>query len=89
VVGTNNAYPYLAAHFMIRIFSMTNDNIDVYAQFLAQCREVMGPFDLEKLAYDQQYKADFFKRINISADDQLFQLAALVDYQLTEEMAAH
>jgi hypothetical protein len=69
---------------------MANDNIDVYAQFLAQCREVMGPFDLEKLAYDQHYKTEFFSRVNISADDQLFQLAALVDSQLNEEMqSAH
>lgn len=65
---------------------MTNDNVTVYAQFLAQCKEVMGPFDLERLAYDQTYKAEFFNSVKLSADDQLFKMAALVNHQLTEEM---
>jgi hypothetical protein len=71
---------------MIRIFSMTNENIDFYAQFLAQCREVIGPFDLEKLSTDQYYKAEIFNKVAISANDQLFQMAALVNSQLNEEM---
>jgi|APFre7841882724_1041349.scaffolds.fasta_scaffold70392_2 hypothetical protein len=65
---------------------MTNDNIAVYAQFLAQCKEVMGSYDLERLAYDETYKAEFFNSVKLSADDQLFQMAALVDHQLNEEM---
>jgi hypothetical protein len=65
---------------------MNNDNIDVYAQFLAQCRKVIGPFDLERLAYDHSYKTEFFNSVTLSADDQLFQLAAVVDRQLNEEM---
>jgi hypothetical protein len=65
---------------------MTNDNVTVYAQFLAQCKEVMGPFDLERLAYDQTYKTEFFNSVKLSADDQLFQMAALVNHQLNEEM---
>ena len=69
---------------------MSNSNIDVYAQFLAECRKVIGSFDLERLAYDQNYKTEFFNSVNLSADDQLFQLAALVDHQLNEEMlSAH
>lgn len=63
-----------------------NDSLAVYAEFLARCREVMGPIDLEKLAYDNQYKAEFFKRVNLSQDDKLFQLAAQVDRKLNEEM---
>ena len=63
-----------------------NESLVVYAEFLARCREVMGPIDLEKLAYDSEYKAEFFKRVNLSQDDKLFQLAAQVDRKLNEEM---
>jgi hypothetical protein len=65
---------------------MRNANIDVYARFLAECRKVIGSFDLERLAYDQSYKTEFFNSVNLSADDQLFQLAAAVNHQLNEEM---
>ena len=64
----------------------TNESLVVYAEFLARCREVMGPIDLEKLAYDSEYKAEFFKRENLSEDDKLFQLAAQADRKLNEEM---
>lgn len=65
---------------------MINDSITIYAQFLAHCKEVMGSYDLERLAYDEAYKKEFFNSVKLSADDQLFQMAALVDYQLDEEM---
>ncbi len=64
----------------------TNESLVVYAEFIARCREVMGPIDLEKLAYDREYKAEFFKRVNLSQDDKLYQLAAQVDRKLNEEM---
>ena len=63
-----------------------NESLVVYVEFLARCREVMGPIDLEKLAYDSEYKAEFFKRVNLSEDDKLFQLAAQADRKLNEEM---
>lgn len=65
---------------------MTNNNVAVYAQFLAQCREIIGPFDIEKLAYDQQYKTELMHSLSLTADDQLFEMAALVDSKLNEEM---
>ena len=65
---------------------MTNDNVAVYAQFLAQCREVIGPFDIERLAYDQQYKAQLIHSLALTADDKLFEMAALVEFKLNEEM---
>ena len=65
---------------------MTNNNVAVYAQFLAQCREIIGPFDIEKLAYDQQYKTELMHSLSLTADDQLFKMAALVDSKLNEEM---
>ena len=63
-----------------------NDSLAVYAEFLARCRKVMGPIDLEKLAYDADYKAEFFNRVKLSEDDKLFQLAAQVDRKLNEEL---
>lgn len=65
---------------------MTTDHIVVYAQFLAQCREIIGPFDIEKLAYDQQYKTELMHSLALTADDQLFEMAALVNSKLNEEM---
>ena len=65
----------------------TNDSdvYAVYAAFLIQCRKVMGPFDVEKLAHDDVYKAEFFNRVSLNADDTLFDLANLVSKQLNEE----
>lgn len=65
---------------------MMNENLDVYAQFLSQCKEVIGTFDLERLAFDEQYKAEFFDSVALSADDELFEMAALVNSKLDEEM---
>lgn len=76
----------IIANYLMRIYSMTNDNVAVYAQFLAQCREVIGPFDIERLAYDQQYKAHLISSLDLTADDKLFEMAALVDSKLTQEM---
>ncbi|OQW68957.1 MAG: hypothetical protein CTY37_05595 [Methylotenera sp.] len=65
---------------------MNNQNVyAVYAEFLVQCRRVMGPFDIEKLASDEAYKVDFFNRVMLSEDDQLFKMADLVNRALTEE----
>ncbi len=66
--------------------SNTNDSLALYAEFLARCRKVMGPIDLEKLAYDSDYKAEFFNRVKLSEDDKLLQLAAQVDRKLDEQM---
>ena len=46
----------------------------------------MGPIDLGKLAYDTDYKAEFFNRAKLSEDDKLFQLAAQVNRKLNAEM---
>lgn len=65
---------------------MTNNNVAIYAQFLAQCREIIGPFDIGRMAYDQQYKAQLISSLALTADDKLFEMAALVDSKLNEEM---
>ena len=64
---------------------MQYNQYDVYAQFLVRCREVMGPFDLELLEHDEAYKTDFFKRVALSADDQIFALAHLVNITMQDE----
>ena len=76
----------IIANHLMRIYSMPNDNVAVYAQFLAQCREIIGPFDIERMADDQQYKAQLISSLALTADDKLFEMAALVDSKLNEEM---
>ena len=56
-----------------------------YATFLVRCRKVMGPFDIDKLAHDEVYKAEFFNRVSLTADDKLFELANLISNQLNKE----
>lgn len=67
---------------------MQINQYEIYAQFLLRCRQVIGPFDLAKLENDEAYKADFFKRVALSADDQLFALADLVNRVIDEEVAS-
>ena len=64
---------------------MNYNQYDVYAQFLVRCREVMGPFDLDRLEHDEVYKTDFFKRAVLTADDQIFALADLVSRVIQDE----
>ncbi|WP_047541556.1 hypothetical protein [Methylotenera versatilis] len=68
---------------------MINNQYEMYAQFLIRCREVMGPFDVEKLATDENYKADFFQRVALSADDELFNMAFIINCSLNETDSVH
>lgn len=68
---------------------MINNQYEMYAQFLIRCRKVMGPFDVEKLASDENYKADFFQRVALSADDDLFNMAYIINRSLTETDSVH
>jgi hypothetical protein len=68
---------------------MINNQYEMYAQFLIRCREVMGPFDVEKLASDENYKADFFQRVALSADNELFTMAYIINRSLTEADSVH
>lgn len=65
---------------------MENQDFEIYAEFLAQCRALMGPFDIEKLAFDPAYKAAFFERVALSADDQIFTMAKTVNRKLEKEL---
>jgi len=61
---------------------MQVNQYDVYAQFLLECRKVMGTLDLEKLAYDDEYKTEFFSRVSLKADDNLFEIANLINREI-------
>ena len=62
---------------------------EMYAQFLIRCREVMGPFGVEKLASDEEYKADFFHRVALTADDELFNMAFIINRTLIDGDSVH
>lgn len=68
---------------------MINNQYEMYAKFLIRCREVMGPFDVEKLASDENYKADFFQRVALSADNELFTMAYIINRNLAETDSVH
>ena len=63
---------------------MQANQYDVYAQFLLECRKVMGPLDLERLAYDEEYKNEFFERVSAKADDGLFEIANMINRELND-----
>jgi hypothetical protein len=64
---------------------LEKQEFEIYAEFLAQCRELLGPFDLEKLAFDPEYKAQFFERVEINADDQIFKMAKTINRLLEKK----
>lgn len=80
---------YLVLIQILEAIKMQANHYDVYAQFLLDCKEVMGTLDLEKLAYDDEYKAEFFKRISLDADDKIFEMANLVNQELDNESQNH
>ena len=61
---------------------MEKEDLELYADFLAQCRELLGPFDVERLATDPEYKASFIQNAEISPDDQIFKLAKNINRML-------
>jgi hypothetical protein len=63
---------------------MENEDLELYAEFLAQCRELLGPFDVEKLASDPEYKAAFIQNADINPDDQIFKLAKNINRMLEQ-----
>ena len=65
---------------------MENHDFEVYAEFLAQCRDLLGQFDIEKLAFDPSYKAEVFERIAINPDDQIFKMAKTINRKLEKEL---
>lgn len=64
---------------------MQVNQYDVYAQFLLACKELMGTLDLEKLSNDADYKDAILNRVAVRADDQIFEIANMVNRQLNGE----
>jgi len=65
--------------------TMQAENFDVYAQFLLDCKKVMGTLDFDRLANDSEYKAEVFSRISLSADDKIFEVANLVNQEFDDD----
>ena len=64
---------------------MQANQYDVYAQFLLGCKKIMGTLDLEKLVYDEEYRTEFFNRVSLNSDNELFQMADLINRELDTE----
>jgi hypothetical protein len=45
---------------------------DVYVNFLLECKDILADLDIEKLATDEAYKADFYNLITLSSDSDPF-----------------
>jgi hypothetical protein len=61
---------------------MQVNHYEVYAEFLIECRKAMGPMDFEKLAYDEEYQAEFFNRVLANANDDIIDMAELISIEL-------
>jgi hypothetical protein len=61
---------------------MQANHFEVYAEFLIECRKAMGPVDFEKLAFDDEYQSEFFDRVVAGANDEIFDMAALIKHEL-------
>lgn len=64
---------------------MQANQYDVYAQFLLACKQVMGTVDFERLDNDDEYRTAICQRIALDADDTLFEIAHLVNQELSED----
>lgn len=64
---------------------MQANQYDVYAQFLLECKKVMGTVDFERLDADTAYRAEICQRVIAQADDRLFEIADLVNREIDSE----
>jgi len=64
---------------------MQANQYDMYAQFLLACKQVMGTVDFERLDNDNEYRTEICQRITLNADDTLFEIAHLVNQELSED----
>jgi hypothetical protein len=64
---------------------MQVNHFDVYAQFLLECKKVMGSVDFERLDKDNEYRTQVCQRIALNVDDSLFEIAHLVNQEIDEE----
>jgi len=66
---------------------------DVYAEFLLECKEVMGSVDFDRLDQDDEYRSDVCQRIASKVDGRLFYMADLINRKLDmdeeEEVPTH
>ncbi|MFW5431533.1 MAG: hypothetical protein ACKE5M_05850 [Methylophilaceae bacterium] len=68
---------------------MQANQYDVYAQFLLECKEVMGSVDFERLDTDSEYRTEVCQRVMSKADDRLFDIADMVNREIESEEPTH
>ena len=61
---------------------MHANHYEVYAEFLIECRKAMGPMDFKKLAFDEEYQSEFFNRVLAGANDDILDMAELINREL-------
>ncbi len=64
---------------------MQDSQFDVYADFLLQCKEVMGSVDFDRLDHDSEYRTDICQRVASKVDGRLFYMADLINRKLEIE----
>lgn len=68
---------------------MEANQFDVYAEFLLECKKVMGSVDFERFDHDSNYRTEVCQRVISQADDRLFDIADLVNREIDNEEPAH
>ncbi len=68
---------------------MQANQYDVYAQFLLECKKVMGTVDFERLDKGSEYKAEICQRVISQVDDRLFEIADMVNREIEGEEPTH
>jgi hypothetical protein len=64
---------------------MEANQFDVYAEFLLECKKVMGSVDFQRFDHDSDYRTAICERVISQADDRLFDIAQLVNQEIEEE----
>jgi len=61
---------------------MQYSQYDIYAEFLLECKEIMGSVDFERLDNDSEYRSDICQRVASKVDGRLFYMADLINRKL-------
>ena len=81
----HNLHLYTRSNSTFRGINMQANHYEVYAEFLIECRNAMGPVDFEKLAFDEEYQSEFFNRVVAGTNGDILNMAALINRELENE----
>jgi hypothetical protein len=68
---------------------MEANQYDVYAEFLLECKKVMGSVDFERLDTDSAYRTEVCQRVVAKADERLFDIADMINREIESEEPTH